>query len=182
MWEFSFESRGFEWIDADNSGQAIIAFIRHGEHKTDDLVVVINFEVNPHDNFRLGMPMAGYWKEVFNTDDPAFGGSGTSNGFHALATEEEPQHGRDNSLVITVPPLGGVIFKYVRALPAKKKAASKAAEKALLKAKGKATGKVAGKNSDKSAAGKALHNSAHTKTLSKKSEHNTVTKKVKKRK
>ena len=130
------------------------------------------------------MPMAGYWKEVFNTDDPAFGGSGTSNGFHALATEEEPQHGRDNSLVITVPPLGGVIFKYVRALPAKKKDARKAAEKASLKAKGKATGKVAGKNSDKSAMGKALplQNSAHTKTVSKKSEHNTVTKKVKKRK
>lgn len=182
MWEFSFESRGFEWIDADNSGQAIIAFIRHGEHKTDDLVVVINFEVNPHDNFRLGMPMAGYWKEVFNTDDPAFGGSGTSNGFHALATEEEPQHGRDNSLVITVPPLGGVIFKYVRALPAKKKAASKATEKAASKKKGKTTGKAAGKSSDKPAVGKSLHSSAHTKTAKKQPAHNTVTKKVKKRK
>lgn len=182
MWEFSFESRGFEWIDADNSGQAIIAFIRHGEHKTDDLVVVINFEVNPHDNFRLGMPMAGYWKEVFNTDDPAFGGSGTSNGFHALATEEEPQHGRDNSLVITVPPLGGVIFKYVRALPAKKKAARKAVEKAARKTNGKTTGKATGKDGDKPAVGRTLHNGAHTKTTKKQSAHNTVTKKVKKRK
>ena len=124
------------------------------------------------------MPMAGYWKEVFNTDDPAFGGSGTSNGFHALATEEEPQHGRDNSLVITVPPLGGVIFKYVRALPAKKKAARKATEKASPKA----TGKAAGKDSDKPASGKASHTSTRTKTVSKKSAHNTVTKKVKKRK
>lgn len=144
MWKYAYEQRGFEWIDADNSGQAIIAFARFADKPAETLLIVINFEVNPHKDFRIGAPRAGYWKEIFNSDAAEFGGSGETNHERSFKTEEEPQHGRENSLVIEVPPLGGCILKFMRACPKKKRTPSRATSpKASAKGSTRASAKVA---------------------------------------
>ena len=110
LWEDSFDSKGFEWIDADNAQQSIVSFMRKGDDPKDDLVILINFDVNARENFRFGLPQEGVYQEVFNSDEEAFGGSGVLNE-GKFETKAEPWNGRDNSIVIRVPPLAGIVFK-----------------------------------------------------------------------
>lgn len=118
LWQHAYDELGFEWIDADNNNQSIVTFIRRGEKPKDDLVVLLNFDVAAHEDFRLGMPRAGQWSEVFNSDMEEYGGSGVVN-TGKLTTEEEAWNGRDQSLVVRVPPLGGMILAYEGPLPKK---------------------------------------------------------------
>ena len=122
LWEDSFDPAGFEWIDADNSQQSVVTFIRRGDHQRDDLVIIINFDVNAYEGFRMGVPQWGYYEEIFNTDDVRYGGSGVVNE-GKLKCEDKAWNGQEQSFKIRVPPLGGAVFKksgYLRR-PAKKK-------------------------------------------------------------
>ncbi len=109
-----FDPRGFEWIDANDSTRSVVSYLRripgdapNGGH---DLAVVFNFTPTPQENCRVGVPSAGWWEEVLNTDAERYGGSGVGNlgGMEAVPV---PFHGRYHSLVITLPPLGAVIFR-----------------------------------------------------------------------
>ncbi|MDO4798811.1 MAG: alpha amylase C-terminal domain-containing protein, partial [Coriobacteriales bacterium] len=121
LWEKGYEESGFEWIDANNSNQCVISFVRHGDNPDDDLLFVINYEVNPYEEYRIGVPREGYWREVFNTDEEAFGGSGVTNADIRLESEEKPWNLRSNSIKVRVPPLGGAVFKFDGKLPPKPK-------------------------------------------------------------
>jgi 1,4-alpha-glucan branching enzyme len=121
MWERSYVPEGFEWIDANNSNQCVISFVRHGDDPKDDLLIVINYEVNPYEEYRIGVPQPGYWREVFNSDREEFGGSGVTNDDVRFESEEKPWNLRDNSIKVRVPPLGGAVFKYDGPLPPKPK-------------------------------------------------------------
>ncbi|OUO35744.1 1,4-alpha-glucan branching protein GlgB [Olsenella sp. An290] len=131
LWQRAFSSEGFEWIDADNAEQSIISFIRRGEKPGDELVVLINFDVNARENFRMGVPEWGVWEEQFNSDDERYGGSGVVN-VGKIKCQDEPWNGREQSIVVRVPPLGGMILKRTGTLrrPAKKKPAGTTAKKA----------------------------------------------------
>lgn len=138
LWEQAYDSAGFEWIDADNNRQSILTYIRHGKKKGDDVVILLNMDINAHESFRMGVPESGIYEEVFNSDDPSFGGSGVYNGGQ-LISEDVPWNGRENSLVLRVPPLGGIMLKRTAALPPKKKVAKNAVKKtAKTPAKGAA--------------------------------------------
>ena len=115
LWQRSYTSDGFEWIDADNAKQSIISFIRKGDNPKDDLVILINFDVNAREDFRLGVPEEGYYEELFNSDAEQFGGSGVVN-IGKLETSETPWNGREQSVVLRVPPLGGLILHRTGAL------------------------------------------------------------------
>ncbi len=134
LWQRAFESAGFEWIDADNSDQSIASFIRRGENPADDLVVLLNFDVNAREDFRLGVPTWNYWAEAFNSDAVEFGGSGVTNPAK-LKCEDVAWNGRAQSVVLRVPPLGGVVLKGAgtQRKPAKKDEAAKAAKPAAPK-------------------------------------------------
>ncbi|MBR3224708.1 MAG: 1,4-alpha-glucan branching protein GlgB [Atopobiaceae bacterium] len=119
LWEKGYVEDGFEWIDANNSNQCVISFVRHGDDPKDDLLIVINYEVNPYEEYRIGVPQAGYWKEVFNSDVEEYGGSGVTNADVRFESEEKPWNLRDNSIKVRVPPLGGAVFKYDGPLPPK---------------------------------------------------------------
>ncbi len=112
LWERGYESSGFEWIDADNSDQSIISFIRRGDDPKDDLVILINFDVNAHENFRLGVPEWGVYAEKFNSDASEFGGSGVLNEGR-LRCEDVAWNGREQSVVLRIPPLAGIVLKKV---------------------------------------------------------------------
>ena len=112
LWQRGYESGGFEWIDADNSDQSIVSFVRRGDDPADDLVILINFDVNAREDFRLGVPEWGVYAEKFNSDAAEFGGSGVLNEGR-LRCEDVAWNGREQSIVLRVPPLAGIVLKKV---------------------------------------------------------------------
>ena len=122
LWENGYAWNGFEWIDADDSQQSIVSFLRHGDNPDDDLVILINFDPATYEQFRIGVPRPGIYQEVFNSDQTEFGGSGVLN-VGSFKSEETGWNNREQSIVVRVPPLAGIVFKRTGDLPAKKTAA-----------------------------------------------------------
>lgn len=104
------EHGGFEWIDHENASQSVYSYVRKGEEGTKPVLVVVNFTPSTHQNFRLGVPEAGHYREILNSDAAIYGGSnqGNINGAHSEAV---PANYRENSIVITVPPLSTLVFE-----------------------------------------------------------------------
>ena len=104
LWTQDFTPDGFGWIDANDSAGNVVSFLRQsGDGRV--LACVANFSGGPHLEYRVGLPSAGRWTEVINTDAETYGGSGTGN-YGGVEAVEEPWHGRPASAVLTVPPLG----------------------------------------------------------------------------
>ena len=78
LWTLDNDGSGFAWIDANDSTNNIFSFVRRGSDGS-ELVCVANFSAVPHDNYRIGMPAAGEWREVLNTDADGYAGSGVGN-------------------------------------------------------------------------------------------------------
>ena len=93
----------------------------------------------------MGLPYAGKWKEVFNTDAEEFGGSGVTNSGYVYETVEEPCDGRDYCVTLRVPPIGGVILAYEGPLPAKKTRAKATTKKTTSRTTTKSAAKTATK-------------------------------------
>ncbi|SNC71761.1 1,4-alpha-glucan branching enzyme [Kytococcus aerolatus] len=112
LWQVDHQPNGFRWIDADNAAGNVISFLRFAEapHSAGGTVaVVVNFSGGPHEEFRVGLPHAGRWDEVLNTDATEYGGSGVGN-LGSVVAEEVPWDGLPASAVVRVPPLGAVWF------------------------------------------------------------------------
>jgi 1,4-alpha-glucan branching enzyme len=103
---FSADSKpeGFQWIDANDAYGNVVSFLRIGEDGS-RLACVANFAGMPHADYRVGLPFAGRWREVVNTDAAAYGGSGVGN-FGLVQAETEPWHGLPASAVLQLPPAG----------------------------------------------------------------------------
>jgi 1,4-alpha-glucan branching enzyme len=104
------ESSGFEWIDANDADQSVLSFLRSGDSAGSLIAVVLNFTPVPRHDYRIGVPRGGFWREVLNSDSPAYGGSGQGN-MGGVEASVIPAHGRSWSLNITVPPLAAVFFR-----------------------------------------------------------------------
>ncbi|MDF9797211.1 1,4-alpha-glucan branching enzyme [Catalinimonas alkaloidigena] len=111
FYEFQFQPEGFEWIDINDWQNSVISFVRKGHQQQNNVYVVINFTPVVRENYRIGVPNKGYMKEVFNTDDVEFNGSGVLNS-GSLETLPIPMHGQPRSVNLTLPPLGAVFLKY----------------------------------------------------------------------
>jgi len=108
--ELDFDDEGFEWIDLHDSEQSVISYIRKGTTPDEMVVVALNFTPVPRENYRLGVPKPGFYKEIFNSDSDQYGGGnvGNAGGVH---TERTSWMGRDQSVVLTIPPLGAVVLR-----------------------------------------------------------------------
>ena len=106
-----FTPAGFEWIDCNDVIQSVITFLRKGRDG-EQMLVACNFTPEPRHNYRVGVPVGGFWEEVLNSDAALYGGSGQGNlgGMEAVPI---PVHGRYHSLTLTLPPLGVVFFRAV---------------------------------------------------------------------
>ncbi|HYN54841.1 MAG TPA: 1,4-alpha-glucan branching protein GlgB [Methylotenera sp.] len=106
-----FEMQGFEWIDCNDTDQSIISFIRRG---TDNsfAIIVLNFTPVLRSQYHIGVPQAGSYHECFNSDAACYGGSNQGNGA-GLRTENVAWMNQNQSLVITLPPLAGIVLKLV---------------------------------------------------------------------
>jgi 1,4-alpha-glucan branching enzyme len=104
---------GFRWIDCTDNENSIVSVLRTAGDPADHFVGVFNFTPVPRYRYTVGVPAAGFYREVINTDSPAYGGSGVGNlgGLDALPGSA---HGYDQFLPLTVPPLGAVLLAPVR--------------------------------------------------------------------
>ncbi|UOE45339.1 1,4-alpha-glucan branching protein GlgB [Agromyces larvae] len=110
LWELDDDSAGFEWIEGGAAQANVIAFLRLDRSGT-PLLCIVNFAGNPHEGFRLGLPAAGRWIEILNSDATEFGGSGVGN-LGAVEATDAPWAGRPASAAFTLPPLGAVWFRF----------------------------------------------------------------------
>lgn len=109
--EVDFHHTGFEWIDFRDMDHSVISFLRKAVDPDVFLVFVCNFTPVPHVGYRIGVPNGGTYREIFNTDAEAYGGSNMGNAGLAAA-EAAPEHGRPFSLKLTLPPLGVLVFEW----------------------------------------------------------------------
>ena len=105
-----FASEGFEWVDCRDLENSVIAFLRKTQTPEDTLLIVCNLTPVPRENYRLGVPGAGYWRECLNSDALPYGGSGRGNGGGG-DTVPLPAHGRYQSLCLSLPPLSALFLK-----------------------------------------------------------------------
>ncbi len=120
LYQYNFSYEGFEWINADDMDQSVFTYCRKGAKPKDTLLVVLNLTPVYRENFRLGVPAKGKWKEIFNTDASEFYGSGQLNPV-AVASENIDCNHRKQSIAINLPPLGVAIFKKEAGANGKKK-------------------------------------------------------------
>ena len=107
--ELDFDSDGFRWVDANDSEQSVISFLRRGRDPARQLLAAFNFTPVPRLGYRLGTPGGGFWKELLNSDADLYGGSGQGN-LGGVEAEPTPWHGMQNRVTVTIPPLGAVFF------------------------------------------------------------------------
>jgi 1,4-alpha-glucan branching enzyme len=108
--ELDTDPAGFEWIDANDTASSTLTFLRKARSNGDIILVAYNFTPVPRQDYRVGVPRAGYWKEILNSDAKEYGGGGWGN-LGGLEAAPVPCHGRPCSLSLTVPPLAAVFLK-----------------------------------------------------------------------
>lgn len=110
LYKYSFTPEGFDWISYDDHQNSVLSYARKGEG--DIILAVCNFTPNIISNYRIGVPENGKYKLLMNTDDVKYGGSGSSKK-KVYNSKAQESHGKENSLEITLAPLGTVILKKV---------------------------------------------------------------------
>ena len=102
--------KGFDWIHHDDYTNSVIAFKRT-DTAGNEIIAVCNFQPSPHDKYFIGVPNAGVYSEVFNSDEERYGGSGVVNS-EKLETVPMKIHGCNQGLSLTIPPMGVIYLRY----------------------------------------------------------------------
>ena len=101
--------QGFQWLIGDDATNSVFAWLRWSKDGQ-PLLVVANFTPVPREGYRIGVPSAGTWQEVLNSDADTYAGSNYGNG-GGVDTDPLPSHGQTHSLALNLPPLGVLILK-----------------------------------------------------------------------
>jgi 1,4-alpha-glucan branching enzyme len=109
LYQRDFTPDGFEWVDCNDSENSTLAFLRKGHEPHDMALVLCNFTPVPRDNYRIGVPRGGQWRERLNSDAREYGGGGIGN-FGVVEAAPLPSHGRSHSLTLRLPPLATLIL------------------------------------------------------------------------
>jgi len=106
---YEFDWQSFEWIDCHDSDNSVLSFIRRADDQF--VVVAVNLTPMPHQGYRIGVPQAGEYQEIFNSDSAYYAGSNMGNGGAPLMADAMPWMDRPFSLSITLPPLAGIVLQ-----------------------------------------------------------------------
>ncbi|SDS28225.1 1,4-alpha-glucan branching enzyme [Polaribacter sp. KT25b] len=106
-----FTHEGFEWIDHGDHQNSVLSYLRKGNNENDNVIIILNLTPVPRENYRIGLPKAGTLKEVFNSDNSKYNGTGSFNNKN-LNSEVKEWNNRKNSLELNLPPLGMLAFKF----------------------------------------------------------------------
>lgn len=110
LFEVDYDWNGFQWIDFSDADNSVIAYLRKSRHAEDTMICVCNFTPVPRYQYRIGVPMPGWYRELINTDGLAYGGSNIGNG-GGIQTTASPSHDFLYSLTLTLPPLSLLLLK-----------------------------------------------------------------------
>jgi 1,4-alpha-glucan branching enzyme len=110
--EIDFDPSGFEWIAADDADNSVLAFLRRGFDRSRAILCVCNLTPVVRENYRIGVPGTGVYRERLNTDSQHYGGSNVGNVFGSVSAEAIPAHGRDWSVALTLPPLATLFLEW----------------------------------------------------------------------
>ena len=111
LWRNDFDEYGFQWIDCDDNKNSVISFMRREKTDGEWLVIVANFTPQNHSNYRIGVPVDGFYEEIFNTDASQYGGSNLGN-MGGKSTDLYNTHGYENSIDLCLPPLSVLVLKH----------------------------------------------------------------------
>jgi 1,4-alpha-glucan branching enzyme len=109
LYEHNFSAGGFEWIDFNDTKNSVLCWIRKGKNQDNFIIAVANYTPQVLWNYRIGVPLKGEYKEIFNSDHSDYGGSGCLQ--PTLVTSPMPKHNRSYSLSLKLPPLGIILLK-----------------------------------------------------------------------
>ncbi|MFC5369787.1 1,4-alpha-glucan branching protein GlgB [Arcanobacterium bovis] len=110
LWSDDFKNSGFEWIDVSDGDHNVLSYLRKSADGSQVVAVICNFAGVPHNDYRVGLPQAGGWKEIFNSDAKEFGGSGVGN-MGRVEAEEIGWNGRPYSATVQLPPYGVIYLE-----------------------------------------------------------------------
>ncbi len=110
LYEKSFESAGFEWIEGGDAENSVLVYSRKGNAPENDLIVILNLTPVPRNSWRIGLPAEGKWNIILNSDDQKYYGSGLVKNIPVIS-EQISWHGKYQSGLLNVPPLGGIVLK-----------------------------------------------------------------------
>lgn len=140
LWQIDYSWEGFQWVVPDDAQQSVIAFLRK-DAAGKQLLVVCNFNPVLREGYSLGVPVSGTYKELLNSDDAAFGGSGAVHN-KAQRSKKKPMHGFEQSITLTLPPMSTLYFEVPVKRAAKTKAEAEKAKPAAAKKTAKTTAKT----------------------------------------
>ncbi len=109
FWRNAFHPDTYEWISGDDTENSVMAFLRKGNDTDPVLLVICHFNTNNIHDYSVGVPYAGTWTEILNSDGQQYGGQGLIN--EALTANKKPSHGHDYSISIKLPPLCVMVFE-----------------------------------------------------------------------
>jgi len=107
--EYDCDSRGFHWLQSDNANVSVFAWLRTGREGSMPVLVIANLTPQLHQDYRVGVPYAGWYRECLNTDAEVYGGTGAGN-YGGVSAQEVGHDGQRYSLRITLPPLATLFF------------------------------------------------------------------------
>jgi 1,4-alpha-glucan branching enzyme len=110
LYQCDFDPAGFQWIDCNDSDNSVVSLIRRAIDPNDFLVAILNFTPVPRHGYVVGVPAQGRYAELLNSDSEAYGGSNVGNG-GVVSTDAIPAHGFQQSLRLSLPPLGFLLLK-----------------------------------------------------------------------
>ena len=116
FWQIDYSWEGFQWIVPDDNQQSVVVFLRK-DGKGGQILVVCNFNPVLREGYQIGVPYAGWYKEVFSSDDVKYGGKGIHN--KTLRSKKGHMHGFDNTISLTIPPMSTLYFQVPQPKPVK---------------------------------------------------------------
>ena len=116
LYERDYDDSGFRWVMSDDHEQSVLAYLRMPAGNGPPLLSISNFTPVPRNGYRLGVPEAGKWRALVNTDAACYGGSGSTNG-HDTTAEAAPWNDQPASLILDLPPLATLVLRLDNAKP-----------------------------------------------------------------
>ncbi|MFE8703291.1 1,4-alpha-glucan branching enzyme [Cytobacillus sp. FJAT-54145] len=113
LYELDHRQDGFEWIDVNNHNQSIFSFVRKGITESDLLIVICNFTEKSYENYLVGVPLQGSYREIMNSDKEQFGGSDVINK-KVIQSKKQPYHGKPFSIELSIPPFGFLVLRPIK--------------------------------------------------------------------
>jgi 1,4-alpha-glucan branching enzyme len=110
LWQSDYDLAGFYWIDCADREDSVLSFVRQNADGTNPLAVILNLTPVPREKYRVGLPCAGRWSEVLNSDAAIYGGGNKGN-LGGVTSENIPCHNQQHSAEFYLPPLSVIVFR-----------------------------------------------------------------------